>query len=240
MAEHNIKFKQNRGSVLVEASIYFPLVICTVMALLYLGLIHMQESSMNYVAERIALEVSREEAYAGYHIFNMNEGTAVDFSWNGSMPFQGDVKTYYQARHKNLGVLYREFGQIASLLGFNPSDTTAYESKYADTAKKVAIIAAGSISNPQISIKRGVLSSSVTVSIQHKFPVPGVLKYLGVPENSYTITTTAIKNMENPTEFVRNVDLTADLIKYLLEKLGLSESVNNFLEKTKNIMEKIL
>ena len=69
-----------RGAVLVEASIYFPLVICTVIAMIYLGLFQMQEAALSYVAERVALEASRGEAYLGYHVLGMNQGRNVDFA----------------------------------------------------------------------------------------------------------------------------------------------------------------
>ena len=55
--------KNEKGAIMVEASIYMPLVLCTVMALLYLALFNMQEYMLMYQAQRVAAVVSREEAY---------------------------------------------------------------------------------------------------------------------------------------------------------------------------------
>ena len=231
------KKQQNRGAVMVEASIYFPLVICTVIAMLYLGLFQMEENALGYVAERIALEVSREEAYPGYAEFDMNDGRAVDFSWAGSMPPKDTVTAYYQARHKDLGSLYREFSGLASIFGGSGAAESAYRTKYVDTADAVKIIALGTVSEPNIQIKKGFLSSTVTVSITHQFPVPGVIRYLGIDETQYAIKTTATKSIVNSGEFVRNVDLAVDSVEYLLEKLGLGDNVKKIVEKAKKVIE---
>ena len=62
----------------------------------------------------------------------------------------------------------------------------------------------------------------------------------GVGGSEFAIETRAVKQIVNPGEFVRNVDLAADLLDGLMEKLGVSENYHEFLTKTKNIMEKIL
>ncbi len=229
--------QQNRGAVMVEASIYFPLVICTVMTMLYLGLFQMEESALGYAAERIVLEVSREEAYPGYMEFNMNEGHAVDFSWAGEMPPQDTVTSYYKAHHKNIGSLYREFGGLAAVFGGSGTAESAYRAKYANTANTVKIIAPGTVSEPDIQIKKGMFSSTVTVSITHQFPVPGVIRYLGIDETQYALKTTATKSIVNAGEFVRNVDLAVDATEYLLEKLGLGNDVKKLVEKAKKVIE---
>ena len=65
--EKDMKNRKNeKGAVMVEATIYMPLVLCTVMALLYLALFNMQEYMLMYQAQRAAAVVSREEAYLGY------------------------------------------------------------------------------------------------------------------------------------------------------------------------------
>ena len=233
------KERTSRGAVMVEASIYFPIVIGVVMLMLYVGLFQMEESALGYVAERVAVEVSREEAYPGYTEFQMNEGRAVDFAWDGKMPSVGEVHSYYKAHHADLGKLYREFGAIASLFGGGGS-TDGYRAKYADTANAFKIISLGTVHEPEVMIKRGLFSSSVTVTITHEFPVPGILRYLGISETQYDLTTTATKNIVNAGEFVRNVDLAVDAAEYLLEKLGLSGNVKQLITKAKDVMNKIL
>lgn len=229
-----------RGSVLVEASIYFPLVICTVIAMIYLGLFQMQEAALSYVAERVAIEASRGEAYLGYHVLGMNQGRNVDFAWAGGVPPKETVTSYYEAYHERIGDLYREVGMLAQMIGGSGNRETVYENKYASAVTAVTLLSIGHITPPEVTIDRGFFSSSVTVTVTHTLPMPKVVQYLGVSESEFAIETRATKNIVNPGEFVRNVDLAADILDGLMEKLGVSENYHDFLNKTKDIMTKIL
>lgn len=55
-----------RGAIMVEAAIYFPITIAVVMAVIYFGLFKMQESYFFFQVERAAMELARETAYPGY------------------------------------------------------------------------------------------------------------------------------------------------------------------------------
>ena len=65
------RIKNENGVIMVEATIYMPLVFCTVMALLYLALFNMQEYMLMYQVQRVAAVAAREEAYLGYEKFGM-------------------------------------------------------------------------------------------------------------------------------------------------------------------------
>ncbi len=232
--------QSERGGVLVEASIYFPLVICTVIAMIYLGLFWMQEAALSYVAERVAAEASRGEAYLGYRVLGMNAGRNVDFAWDGGVPPREAVTSYYEAYHARVGDLYREVGTLASVLAGSGNREVVYEAKYAGAVMEVTLLALGHITPPEVTIDRGFFSSTVTVTITHTLPMPKVVRYLGVEGSEFAIETRATRKIVNPGEFVRNVDLAADLLDGLMEKFGVSENYHDFLNKTKNIMEKIL
>lgn len=229
-----MKVTNESGAVLVEASIFFPLVLCTVVAMIYLAIINMQESAMMYQADRIAMEIAREEAYIGYDVFDMNEGRSLDFSWGGTMPSQGTVESYFSSHHTYFTDLYR------GLIFWSPRTSESdYENKYAAAARAVTMIGVGIIGVPDIKIDRSLFGSQVTVTITHEIPLPGVLRYLGLEEN-LKIECSRTKSILNPGEFVRNVDLAVDLTEYLLEKLGIDEGIEKFVNKTKQIMQAIL
>ncbi len=229
-----------RGAVMVEAAIYFPIVIGVAVTMIYMGLFQMQESALGYVAERIVTEAAREEAYPGYSVFGMNEGRAVDFAWSGNTPARSDVETHYRERHRTPGRLYREFGQIASRFGLSGGRESYYETKYAAATAGITMISAGTIKTPEVAFDMGFFSSKVTVKIRHTFEVPGIIRYLGIEDEQFTLTTTATKNIVNPSEFVRNTDLAWDATNYLMEKLGLEKKFQSFVSKTGDIIEKIL
>lgn len=233
-----------RGVALVEAIIYFPMVLCTVIAMLYLGLFNMQESALGYIAQQAVMEAAREEAYPGYYVFNMNNGKNLDFEWGGDAPSKSEVENYYKTQHETIGDLYREAGylmeRIAELLGGGGRTHFDYTAKYAAATAGITMISAGTIEAPEITMENGFFSSTVRVSIKHKFQVPGVIRYLGITQESYTLETVAIKRVVNPGEFVRNVDLADDMIHEVLKAFGVEDQVNDMLAKINKVLTAIL
>lgn len=235
--EENMENRKNeKGAVMVEATIYMPLVLCTVMALLYLALFNMQEYMLMYQAQRVAAVVSREEAYLGYEEFGMGSNNEIDFSWGeGNIPSEGEVTSYYKAYHGRLRNLYRGIGR--AFLG--GSARLDYNARFSDAARESTLIVLGNISNPEIQVDRGFLGTEIKVTIRHSLPVPGVLKYLNY-EGGTTIRVAAYSYSVNPSEFVRNVDLAVDLVSYIMKKFGLGDSYSAFLEKTNKVLDMIL
>jgi len=239
MSENLKKIQDENGAVIVEAAIYMPLVLCTVMALLYLALFNMQEYLLMYQVQRVCAVTAREEAYLGYEEFNMGSDNEIDFSWGeGGLPSSKMVKDYYIAHHNNASDLYREIGGVLSAVGASGGGRMDYSSRFNDVAQS-SLITLGSISTPEIEVDTGFFGTGVTVTITHSLPMPGVLAYLDYQGNT-TIRTAAYSYSINPGEFVRNVDLAADLMDYIMEKLGLSKSYNNFLSKTDEVLSVIL
>lgn len=229
------RLKIENGAIVVEASIYMPLVLCTVMALLYLALFNMQEYMLMYHAQKIASVVSREEAYLGYEEFKMGENNEADFSWGeGNVPSAAVVTSYYTAHHHRMSDLYREIGR-----GLPIGEESDYSSRFSGAVRESALIALGNISSPEVQIDRGFLGTDINVTIAHGIPVPGALKYLGYGGNT-TLRVAAYSYSVNPSEFVRNVDLAVDLISYIMDKLEMSKDYHAFLDQVDKTLSKIL
>ncbi len=224
---------------MVEATIYLPLTICTVLAMLYYGLFLMQQNALFYEVDRIAGVVAREEAYPGYEVFGMDEGGGLDFAWGAATPSSAVVTEHFQSRHETLGDLYRVFQGIADLFGGTGSRESAYVSRFTPVVQAAGIISTGAIGAPEIAIDRGVLSSHVTVTVTQELPLPGILRYFGI-DDGLRLRSARTKVIANPGEFVRNVDLAVDATEFFLKKLGLDESVGGFIAKARDVMEKIL
>lgn len=232
------KKRYEKGSIMVEAAIYVPLVFCVVMAMLYLALFNMQEYLMIYEAQRVAAVAAREEAYLGYEAFGMGADNEIDFS-QGNIPSQDKVTSYYKAHFSNLKRLYREVGSVLSAIGGSGVNTGSYQSRFADAVSSSALITLGTISSPQIKVNTSFLGSEIIVEFTHSIQMPGVLAYLGYDGNR-TLRSVAYSYSVNPTEFVRNVDLAADAVAYIFEKLGMSQNYQAFLSKTDQVLGKIL
>ena len=223
--------KKNResGAIAVEASLYFPITIGIVMALIYLGLFKIQESYFFFQVERVASMVAKEAAYPGYEEFQKDgllESSAIDFSWEDG-PSESTVEKYYDSYGGSLTKIYR-IGLSSKML--------ERMSKYRQALEKTsALFSMGTIEgNVQIDSK--ILSKSVYAQVRYKIPTPGILRYLGV-KDSLTLYAGAYQPVMNSTDFVRNIDLAWDMGNFLLEKLGLDGKADEFIKKFNKVKE---
>ena len=229
-----------KGAVMVEAAIYVPLVLCTVMALIYLALFNMQEYMMMYQAQRVAAVVAREEACIGYEVFGMGADNEIDFDWGpGNYPSGDEIDRYYAAHHETVGKMYREAGSFLHAVGVPGADPGRYMGRFGNAAIDASLLALGTVSRPDIDIDYGLLGTGITVEITHSVPTPGVIRYLGLPDG-LTLYERAYTYAVNPSSFVRNVDLAFDLTAYIFDKLGMSKDYENFKSKSAEVLGKIL
>lgn len=170
----------------------------------------------------------------------MGSNNEIDFDWGeDGIPSAADVTAYYQAHHARATDMYREVGTALSVVGAADSSGQSYTTRFTDAARSATLIALGSVSAPEVEIDTGFWGTDVTVTITHALPLTGVLAYLGY-EGGTTIRTAAYTYSVNPSEFVRNVDLAADLLDHIMKKCGLSQSYHEFLGKTDEVLSLIL
>lgn len=224
--------KNQRGAIMVEAALYFPITIAVVMVVIYLGLFKMQESYFFFQTERAASELAREIAYPGYEKFHDEsplENNRVDFSWEGA-PGADMIRGYYNAYNGSLSKIYR-WGL----------DSRAAEraGAYQKALKANSALFSLGSTEAYVKINNGFLSKSIMAEIRYEIPTPGIIRYLGV-QDRITIYAAAYQPVMNTTDFVRNVDLAWDMGEFLLEKLGLSGKAAEFAEKFNQIKELIL
>lgn len=225
--------KQNqRGAIMVEAAIYFPITIAVVMAVLYLGLFKMQESYFFFQTERAAMNLAREIAYPGYESFSGEEplqGNRVDFSWEGE-PDARKVQSYYRAYNGSVSRIYR-WGLEGK--------TQSRVQKYKDAlAKNSGLFSLGQ-TEASVKVNNGFFSKSVQTELRYVIRTPGILRFLGV-KDKLTLYAGAYEPVLNTTDFVRNIDLASDMGKFLLKKLGLADDAEKFAAKFNEIKNKFL
>ena len=74
--------KNEAGVIMVEAAIYFPIVIFTVFAMIYLGMVKYQQTILNFQVMKLATLGAREAAYPGYSMLGTDvakQSAGVDF-----------------------------------------------------------------------------------------------------------------------------------------------------------------
>lgn len=234
--KHTRKRSGEDGAVMVEAVIYFPIVICLVIFLLYLAIMNMQEYLMLYEVQRVASVASKEIAYHGYENLGVGVDNEIDFK---DIPDTGTITNYYDSYTEGISDIYREASGLLRAAGIGSVDSADYASSLGTTLVENTLIAVGNINEPDIDIDSSFFGTGITVSITHSIPVPGIFQYLGY-KNGIEIKSAAYSYAVNPGGFVRNVDLAVDLTSYIFEKLGMSESFSEFKSKTSSVLSKIL
>lgn len=224
------KWKSESGIIMVEASIYFPIVIFTVFAMIYFGMVKYQESILTFQVEKLAIMGGREVAYPGYEVFNSNDSlasTSVDFK--SESDFSSEMESYY-AKHSEH--LYNEWK-------FNyGTEQSRLEEELSELLSKRSFLT-GIETTAKVSISNYVIGKSITVKATYGLKSPKFLEYVGVPMD-LTLKTNVTQSASNPTELVRNIDLATDLIDFLLERFGVKDRVDSFLKKVEDIKKKIL
>lgn len=215
--------KEEKGALMVEASIVFPIVLLTVFTLIYLGLFKLQEMAMLYQVQRVAHQGAHVLANPGYQELGEYKEKQIDFSSNPA-----DVNAYYKAAHENLLVLYRE------LAGYGAWTSEREMQKFMDkVAESTLILAGGSYAENAVTIDRGLFATQITTEVTFRFPTPGVMQYFGYPDSlAFKQSATAVAM--DPASFVRIVDLAGDAITVVSEKLG----IQGDLEKIMNGIRK--
>lgn len=226
-------WRDESGVIMVEAALYFPIVIFTMFAMIYFGMMKYQESILTFQVEKLAQMGGKEIAYPGYSAFTDDgsvESSAVDFKKDKD--FSGEVAGYYERFN---GHLYNEWE-----IGKN-----AYIDKRAELEERLSRMLSrssfltGVDSTAKVEVESYVIGRSIKVTATYGIKSPKFLEYVGVPMD-LTLKTVVKRSASSPVELVRNVNLAIDLTNFLLKKLGIDGKVDQFLKKAEDIKNKIL
>ncbi len=210
---------KEKGAIMVEATLIFPVVLMTVFAMIYLGLFKLQEMAVIYQVQRAAHQGGMILASPGYQALGTYDDKAIDFT---SAP--ADVNEYYKACHAGLSTLYREiFGTPWSGAG----EQTEFLKKIGGHA---SILAGMPLTTQEAKIKRGFLGSTLTVEVSIGLNTPGALRYLGLPDKIW-LKRGASSFALSPSTFIRGIDLAGDAIVVVSEKLGIDGHLEKLTEK---------
>lgn len=233
-------FREESGVIMVEASIYFPIMIFTVFAMIYFGMVKYQESVLMFQLEKAAILGGREIAYQGYEALETDQtkkSAAIDLEKGAAFTMADGkgtmnaavVESYYQKHSEHL---YNEWRFDYS------TEAGRLEGELKDALEQKSFLT-GVESHAEVDISNYVIGKSIEVTAYYKLKSPRLLSYIGVPLE-LKLGACVKQNASNPTELVRNIDLAADLIEFLLERFGVKDQVDGFLRKVEDIKNKIL
>lgn len=224
--------KKEKGAIMVEAIIIFPIVLMTVMFLLYLGLIKLQDMAIMYQVQRTAHQGAMVVASPGYA--ELGKYGAYDTKQIDRIPIDFEstdaADAYYQAYHENIAVLYRE------IFGYGAwTSQDEIQNFLEDMGEDTMVLAGVSLLSQDASVRRGLFGTKVKAEVYFGFPSPGPLRYFGY-DGTLRFKQGAAATAVNPSGFVRNVDLAGDAIVVVSEKLGIDGDLNKILEGIKEYL----
>lgn len=226
-----MKRKEESGEMLIEASIYFPIVILIVALLICVGMAKLEQSVLLFETEKIASQSVRAAAYAGYEKLDPDQETLE--AGISQLPDKNQIEDYYKEKATDL----YNFGFKYSKLN---SD---YEDKLETMVTTYYLLASG-ILDPECSVSiKGGLVPSAEVKVIYSVHFPKMFSYLvqgGDTFENVKIASRTRKVAINQTEFVRNVDIAFDIFDFIAEKLGIAEDIQNIMDKLTAIKEKLI
>lgn len=220
--------ENNRGALMVEAALIYPLFMLTIVAMLVLGLLKLEQSLVQFGTTKIAAQAAREAAYPGYekYLAPASEGIDIDVM---SFPGTSGVDCFYGERE-----LYAGFFRSKDEVGNN------FEEKLNKLLLKYTMVS-GLTVDSDIEIT-GIITPTIKANVKYGIRLPDglgkVLSMVGAPE-SFNIQESSYAFSSNATEFVRDIDLGADLIDFLLERFNLKERVDVYVNKLKTLRDQL-
>ena len=205
--------KDINGDAVVEAAILFPIMIMIFAALVLLAI---------YLPTRAALQ--RATQYAATAIATESSDTWLRYD---------DESMFYYWEYDKRGLT----NVYAAL--FSGHDNVQLKGENIVTAIEERSISskAGTLS-VSCHIDNKIVYKEVVVTATREFAMPVNLSFIGFPEDiSITVTSTAV--IQNGDEFVRNMDLAVDFVKFISKKFGLddvADSISSFGGKVASFM----
>lgn len=216
----NILKNSQDGVIMVEATIYFPIVLAVVFSIIYYGLWMVQKSVIDFDVAKVSDCAAKALAYEGYEKLYENDifdtDTNIDFKWTTGQkqPSQADIIQYYEEKKS----LY---------LGHN-IEIENYEKALNELIEHTKVFPA-QVTECKVEVKNKLVTKTVCVTVKYGFKTPGIMHYLGVKEDTIGMKSVGYEYTVNPTDFMRTADIAFDLGEFILNRLGFN--VQGFLAK---------
>lgn len=206
-----IKKNETGAATVIEMTLIFPLVLCCVGFLLYIGSYVMQSVMIYNDAQRIAVAASREIAMPGYEKFYQGAGvtTKADFNWPDNVAPNISIINSFMKEHNP----YRYWGDG----GLTQSKKTTLESNLEQLIASHSFLASSNV-DCTITPSKELLNYKVKVRVIKNISTPQLFQSLGVNQ-SMDIDVTATAVVCDTTDFIRNTDMVFDLADFLMSSV---------------------
>lgn len=216
------RLKNDRGALIVEATIVFPICLIIIIMLLYLGNVYYQKSRI----EAIVVEAVMDGA--AYSVDPLLK--AVEESEGNKIPGLGSVE-------------YKPYRYVAGLFGgmddIENSVRTLISSRIGNlsTGLYSGMKPTGYNSNLSVKYNASFIASSVSVDLQYKIELP--IRLLGERDRvSMKFNSHNEVPVSDSPEFIRNVNLVDDLLEVTGVKEDMMNMIDTFREKLNELFGK--
>lgn len=201
--------KSQRGSATVEAAILVPIIIISVTAVIYIGLILCERCTMQSAVD------------------NASEGGSAGWKYAGSDISTGKIHV------ADLGGdgLYWRIADGRKVLKTDKADAAAYNYRYLHEVKTPEEKASSA------EIRDYVVYKELSVKLEqvYRVPVSGLFNMFGAGDRQ-TAKAQSISIVNDPAELIRNTDFVLDLEKDIEERYP---AVKDIGDKTRNTIQQI-
>jgi len=201
------------GDAVVEATILFPVMIMIFAALVLLSI---------YLPARATLQ--RATQYAATVIATEVSDTWLFFD-------EGSMSYYRESSSKRLNNVY------VDLFSGSGDVQSKGEAIVREQERRGISSRAGDLKVESVVVNKIIYKEAV-VTATRDFPIPVDLSFIGFPE-SISITATSTVFVQNPDEFIRNIDIASDFLEFIIDKFNLhdiTDAIGSFGSRVSGIL----
>ena len=193
-------WRDTRGDAVVEATFLFPVIIMVFAGLVLLAM---------YLPTRAALQ--RATQYAATAIATERSDTWLRYDTD-------EMKYVWVTDKSELGGVY---GSLLRAIGGNSRDDGENARTIVTTLDERGVLNTPGELTVEYGVVNYVIYKEIVVTATRTVPIPVDLSFVRFPrEIPITVTSTAV--VQNGDEFVRNMDLAADIITFIADETGIS------------------
>lgn len=211
-----MNIKNVNGAIVVEAVFIIPIVVIVIYVLIYMGLMQVQKQIIYNETQKISQKLVKNISFPGYeHVALLSEDDVNECDYNKVF----SIHNPYRYLFNNNKIFY----SYIDLLKTNINNTKIIKIK---------------LDEPNIKIINRGLAKQLNISTNYVYKIPCFVRLLGINnevESSVSVRSCAIDS----SEFIRNVDITFDLIDFLLQELGLKDKIELFYNKINTFKSKM-
>lgn len=200
MKKLNKFWADTNGDAVVEATILFPIMIMIFAGLVLLAMYLPTRAVLQYATQyaATALATERSDTWLYY------DEKAMKYEWE-------DDK-------KNLNNVY-----VSLVKSFGSGNDSYKAQSIVESLEKGSISTTSGILTIDYDVVNYIIYKEIIITATRTIPSPVDLSFVGFPkEIPITVTSTAV--VQNGDEFIRNMDIAVDFIKYLDKKYEISSS----------------